>query len=109
MEHTDRLISAARVPTAPPDLWPRIAATIGQVRVAPFRRLRIASFLAAAAVLLMAVLLAAQGHAPQAPRFTLVVQDVAPESRKSFGALVPRYDDLDTATAMAESAMRNDH
>lgn len=106
----ERLLGAARVPMAPPELWPRIAVSIGQVRVAPFRRLRIASFVAAAAALLLVALLGAGARTPaKTPRFELVIQDVSPESRRAFSAFVPRYDDLDTAMAMAENALRNDH
>ena len=30
IRHNERILSASRVPTAPPDLWPRIAASIGK-------------------------------------------------------------------------------
>ena len=40
IRENDRILSASRVPTAPPDLWPRIAAAIGQDRVVPFRNRR---------------------------------------------------------------------
>jgi hypothetical protein len=110
IRRNDRIISAARVPTAPPDLWPRIAAAIGQDRAIPFRRLRIATFVAAAAVLLLAVtLLATLPTGRKAPTINLVVQEVGPESQRTFKALVPRYDDIDAATAMVDTMFRSDY
>jgi anti-sigma factor RsiW len=110
IRENDRLLAAARVPTAPADLWPRIAAAIGRDREIPFRRLRIASFVAAAAALLLAfTLLASIGSPRKAPGLNLVVQEVGPESHRTFKALVPRYEDVDAATAMVDTMFRNDY
>jgi len=110
IRRNDRILSAARVPMAPPDLWPRIAAAIGQDRAIPFRRLRIATVAAAAAVLLLAVtLLATVPTGRKAPTINLVVQEAGPESQRTFKALVPRYDDIDAATAMVDTMFRNDY
>jgi hypothetical protein len=110
IRRNDRLLSAARVPTAPPDLWPRIAAAIGQDRAVPFRSLRVASLLAAAAALLLAFTLVATLRTPRkAPTINLVIQEVGPESHRTFKALVPRYEDIDAATAMVDTMFRNDY
>jgi len=110
IRRNDRILAAARVPLAPPDLWPRIAASIGQDRAIPFRRLRIATVLAAAAALLLAVTLVATVRTPRkSPTINLVVQEVGPESQRTFKALVPRYDDIDAATAMVDTMFRNDY
>lgn len=110
IRENDRILSAARIPTAPADLWPRIAAGIGRDRVAPFRSLRLAAALAAAAALLLGISLVASIGAPRkAPRIDLVVQEVGPESQRTFKALVPRYEDVDAATAMLDTMFRNDY
>jgi len=103
----ERILSAARVPTAPPDLWPRIAVAVGQGRPIPFRSLRIASVLAAAAALLLAVTLLATSRPARPSQLNLVVQEVGPEHR-AFRSLVPKYDDVDAATAMVDTVLRND-
>ena len=106
----ERILRAARVPTAPPDLWPRIASAVGQGRVAPFRALRVASVLAAAAVLLLAFsLVASIRSARRAPTLDLVVQEVGSDSQRAFRTLVPRYDDVDAATAMVDTMFRTDY
>ena len=110
IRENDRILSAVRVPSAPADLWPRIAAAIGQDRVVPFRRLRLASLAAAAAVVLVAVsLFASMGQSRRAPTLNLVVQEVGPESHRAFRTLVPRYEDVDAATAMVDTMFRNDY
>ena len=110
IRRNDRVLSAARVPTAPADLWPRIAAAIGQDRVVPFRRLRIVTVVAAAAALLLAVTLIATVRTPRkTPTINLVIQEVGPESQRTFKALLPRYDDVDAATAMVDTMFRNDY
>jgi anti-sigma factor RsiW len=110
IRENDRILSAARVPTAPADLWPRIAAAIGRDREIPFRRMRIASLAAAAAALLLAVtLFATMRSSRPAPTINLVVQEVGPESHRTFKALVPRYEDVDAATAMVDTMFRNDY
>ena len=107
IRENERILSAARVPTAPPDLWPRIAAAVAQGRPIPFRNLRIASWLAAAAAFLLAITLFATSRPARAPQLNLVVQEVGPEQR-AFRSLVPKYDDVDAATAMVDTVLRND-
>lgn len=111
IQENDRILAAvSRVPTAPADLWPRIAAAIGRDQVLPFRRLRIASFIVAAAALLLAfILVATIGSRRKPPTLNLVVQEVGPESHRTFKALVPRYEDVDAATAMVDTMFRNDY
>ena len=110
IRRNDRILSAARVPTAPADLWPRIAGAIGRDRVLPFRGLRVATLLAAAAAVLLAVTLVATVRTSRkTPTLNLVVQEVGPESQRTFKALVPRYEDIDAATAMVDTMFRNDY
>jgi hypothetical protein len=110
IRENERILSAARVPLAPADLWPRIAAAIGQDRVIPFRGLRIAAVLATAAALLLAfTLFASIGTSKRTPRLNLVVQEVGPESQRAFRSLVPRYEDVDAATAMVDTVFRSDY
>jgi anti-sigma factor RsiW len=108
IRENERILGAARVPTAPADLWPRIAAAVAQGRPIPFRGLRVASLLAAAAALLLVVSLFATSRAPRTPSLNLVVQEVGPESQRAFRSLVPRYDDVDAATAMVDTVLRTD-
>ena len=96
------------MPTAPAQLWPRIAAAVAQGRPIPFRSLRIASFVAAAAALLLALTLVVTSRPAHAPQLNLVVQEVAPDSQRAFRSLVPKYDDVDAATAMVDTVLRND-
>ena len=110
IRHNERVLMAARAPLAPPDLWPRIAVAIGRDRAVPFRRVRVASVLAAAAALLLAFsLVATIRSARLQPRLNLVVQEVGPESQRAFRSLVPRYDDVDAATAMVDTMFRSDY
>jgi len=105
IEANEKALAAARVPLAPASLWPAIAARISQGRALPFRRTKIAAGLAAAAALLLSVALFFSG--PDArPRLDVVIQEVAPEAGRTMGALVPRYEDVDTATAMADTLFR---
>ena len=108
IRENERILTAVRAPLAPPELWPRIAAAVSRGRPAPLRALRVASFFAAAAALLLAVTLVVSGRAPRTPSLRLVVQEVAPENQRTFRSLVPRYDDIDAATAMADAVMRTD-
>jgi|SRR5579862_1728235 len=108
IRENERLLRSARVPTAPADLWPRIAAAVAQGRPLPFRGLRMASFLAAAAALLLTVTLVITSRPSRSPQLNLIVQDVAPESQRAFRTLVPKYDDVDAATAMVDTIFRND-
>jgi len=107
IRENERILSSARVPTAPPDLWPRIASAVAQGRPIPFRSLRIASLLAAAAALLLAITLVATSRPARPPQLNLVVQEVGPDQR-TFRSLVPKYDDVDAATAMVDTVLRND-
>jgi hypothetical protein len=109
IRENERMLSSSRVPTAPADLWPRIAAAVAQGRPVPFRALRVASLLAAAAALLLAVTLFTTSRPPRASRLTLVIQEVGPESQRAFRSLVPKYDDVDAATAMVDTVLRTDY
>ena len=110
IRENERILSAARVPTAPPDLWPRIAAAIGRERPAAFRGRRWAVAIAAAAALLLGIsLLASIGGSRPKPTLNLVVQEVGPESQRTFKARVPRYEDVDAATAMVDTMFRSDY
>ncbi|HZE97867.1 MAG TPA: hypothetical protein VE981_12640 [Planctomycetota bacterium] len=109
IRENEQILTGARAPSAPADLWPRIAAAIAQTRPIPFRLLRVASGLGAAAALLLAVTLFATGSAPRTPPLKLVVQEVAPESQRTFRSLVPKYEDVDAATAMVDTILRNDY
>ncbi len=110
IRENERILSAARVPLAPPDLWPRIAAAIGERRPLPFRLIRAASAIAAAAALLLVALLLASSGAPKhAPKYDLVIQEVGPDSQRAFRTLVPRYEDVDAATAMVDTMFRTDY
>ena len=110
IRENERILAAVKAPTAPPDLWPRIAAAVGRDRVAPFRGLKVASIVAAAAALLLAFSLAASLRtARKATTLDVVVQDVGPESQRTFRSLVPRYDDVDAATAMVDTMFRSDY
>jgi anti-sigma factor RsiW len=105
IEANEKALAAARVPLAPPGLWPSIAARISGGRTVPFRRARWAAGIAAAASLLVAGALLFSGG-PSKPRLDVVVLDVAPEAGRTMGALLPRYEDVDPATAMAETLFR---
>ena len=109
IRENDRILSAARVPTAPPDLWPRIAAAIGRERPAAFRVRRWAVALAAAALLLGISLVASMGGSRPKQTLNLVVQEVGPESQRTLKVLVPRYEDVDAATAMVDTMFRSDY
>jgi anti-sigma factor RsiW len=110
IRENDRVLSAARIPLAPPDLWPRIAAAIGESRPIPFRLLRVASAIAAAAALFLVMLLVSSSASPRkTPTIDLVVHEVGPESQRAFRTLVPRYEDVDAATAMVDTMFRTDY
>ena len=110
IRENERILTASRVPTAPADLWPRIAASIGRDRTVSFRGRRWAAGLAAAAALLLGISIVASMNAPRPkPRLNLVVQEVGPEAQRTFKALVPRYDDVDAATAMVDTMLRSDY
>ncbi|HLY75702.1 MAG TPA: hypothetical protein VKU80_16400, partial [Planctomycetota bacterium] len=104
----ERILTSARAPTAPAELWPSIARAVAQGRPVPFRALRVASVLAVAAVLLLAVTLVATSRPTRTAPLRLVIQEVGPESQRAFRSLVPKYDDVDAATAMVDTVLRND-
>lgn len=102
IERQERVLSAARAPSAPDDLWSRIE---GQVRPAiGFRAPRIGWFAAAAAIL-VAVVGFALLSGPPGPVKTLEVTVVeAPkDTADALRTVVPTYDDVDTGTAMADA------
>ncbi len=105
IEANEKALVAARVPLAPASLWPAIAARLSEGRALPFRRLKAVAGLAAAAALLFSFALFFSGPAAK-PRLDVVIQEVAPEAGRTMGALVPRYEDVDTATAMADTLFR---
>ncbi len=105
IEANEKALTAARAPLAPASLWPAIAARLSEGRALPFRRTKIAAGLAAAAALLFSFALFFSGPAAK-PRLDVVIQEVAPEAGHTMGALVPRYEDVDTATAMADTLFR---
>jgi len=82
----------------------------GIVLAWPFLRAAIAAALAAAAAIVLGIsLLASIGGSRPKPTLNLVVQEVGPESQRTFKALVPRYDDVDAATAMVDTMFRSDY
>jgi len=100
------VLSRAAAPKAPADLWPRIAAAVSAGRAVRFARTRWAVAAAAAAAVLVASLFFAAAPAP-GPALDVRVVDSGPGLR----LLVPRYENVDTATALAEalaSPFRND-
>ena len=102
MAENERILSAAAVPKAPADLWTRIARAIPEGRVLPFKIPRWTGVAAAAAAVLLAVTLAFSGAPTNAgSRLDVVVVDVEPDARSAYRGLVPRYDGMDEATAMA--------
>lgn len=110
VRENERVLSRSRAPTAPADLWPRIAAAIGRDREVPFRGVRRASLWAAvAAILLVALALPGRSSRPAPPRLKLQVQEAGPDLERTFRSLVPRYEDVDAATAMVDTLFRSDY
>ena len=105
IQANERVLSAARAPVAPADLWASIASRISKGRAAPFRRTRVAAGLAAAAALLLSLALATSGGKVK-PRFDVVIREVDPEAGRAMSTLVPRYEDVDAATAMVDTMFR---
>jgi predicted anti-sigma-YlaC factor YlaD len=101
----ENLLRAARVPEAPADLWPRIAAQISLGRTAPFRGIRWAAGAAAAAALILVGALLHSGRAEDRG-LDVVVREISPDARTAFATLVPRYEDVDTASAMVDTLFR---
>ena len=87
IRENERILRAARVPAAPPELWSRIAAAVA--RPAPVRRFRAGPWAAAAALLLAA--LAGLWARPE-PRPSLEVRFVEARDPGGLAAFVPRYD-----------------
>ena len=105
--HNEQVLSAARVPRAPADLWAGIAARISGVRAVPFRRTKIAAGFAAAAALLLSVTLLFSGGPPKTRLGNrVVIREAAAAEGRTLGALVPRYEDVDSATALADTMFR---
>jgi len=105
IEANEKALGAARAPLAPASLWPAIAARISEGRTLPFRRTKVAAGVAAAAALLLSIALFFSGG-PARPRLDVVVQEVSAEGGRTMGTLVPRYEDVDTATAMADALFK---
>ena len=105
IEWNEKALAAARVPLAPAALWPAIASRLSEGRAAPFRRTKVAALLAAAAAFLLSLSLFFSA-APAKPRLRVRFVEVPPEAGRTLGALVPRYEDVDAGTAMAEAFFR---
>ncbi len=104
ISENERILSGARVPAAPADLWPRIAAALA--RPVPARRPRGLVFAAAAAALLAAgVVFFSAARAPR-PSLDVAIVDASPDSGRAFTALVPRYEDVDAGLALADTLFR---
>ena len=85
IRENERLLRAARVPAAPPELWSRIAAAVA--RPAPVRRFRLLPWAAAAAALLIAAVLA--GRPAPGPGLKVRFQDA---NDPGLAAFVPDFD-----------------
>jgi hypothetical protein len=99
---TERVLRAARVPTAPPELWGRIAAAVAR----PTPRFRLGPWIAAAAALLLAVFAVPARPAPRI--LPIRVVDASPEAARALGAFVPRYEGSDGVLAAGDFSPRND-
>lgn len=108
ISHNEKVLAAARVPAAPADLWPLIAAAISEGR--PVARLRplVATLLAAAAALLVALTLFATAGPSPRPRLDVVIVEADAEAQRGIRGLLPRYQDVDTATAFVDTFFRSD-
>jgi anti-sigma factor RsiW len=99
-EENERLLRDARVPAAPADLWPRIAASLA----VPSRCVRsgfkrnIAAL--AAALLLGLAGLVASVAAPRDLEVTIV--DVDPAAARTMSAFLPRYEGPDGGLAFGD-------
>ncbi len=104
ISENEAVLRGARVPTAPADLWPKIASAISAARPLPRRRWLPWSAAAAALLAIGLVFVAATSG----PRVTLDVSivDASPESGRAFTALVPRYEDVDPGLALADTIFR---
>ena len=108
VEENEGILARAGAPAAPADLWPRIAAAVSAGRRVRFGGTRGAAVLAAAAALFVALSLLFTAAPAPAPALDIVVVDAGP----ALKPLVPRYEDVDTATALADalvSPFRNDY
>jgi predicted anti-sigma-YlaC factor YlaD len=101
VSENETLLRGARVPTAPADLWPRIAQAIAR----PVPRRRWLPWSAAAAALLAVGALFFTSSGPRATLDVAIV-DASPESGRAFTALVPRYEDVDPGLALADTMFR---
>jgi len=86
IRENEKILRAARVPSAPADLWSRIATAVA--RPAPVRRFRLGPWAAAAVLLLGLAGLVAR----PAPRPTLEVKFVEAREAGGLAAFVPRYE-----------------
>ena len=107
IEANEKTLALARVPVAPPELWPRIAAAISAGRPLEFRRPRLASILAAAAGLLLVLGLLFSAGAPPATLDVVVVAAGA-DAQRNLRGLIPSYGDVDAATAFVDTLFRSD-
>jgi hypothetical protein len=87
IRENERILQAARAPSAPPELWSRIAAALA--RPAPARRFRPGPWAAAAALLLA---FAAFAGRPRPRTLTITVVNASPEAARAFSGFVPSYD-----------------
>jgi len=99
IEADGEVLSRAGAPAAPADLWPRIAAAISAGREVRFGRTRWAAVAAAAAAVLVALSLLVTSAPAPVPSLDIVVVEAGP----ALQPLVPRYEDVDTSTALADA------
>lgn len=106
IEHDGRLLRGARVPTAPTDLWVRIASSLSEGRA--LRRPRFAALAtAAAAILAVAALIFSGRPSEPSPKLDVVFQDVE-ETADGYARLVPSWHGMNGVTALAPSPVRMD-
>lgn len=108
IEENEKLLAGARVPSAPPDLWARIARDLSSGRPAPIHRPVWAAVAAVAAGLLVVLALFFSGPAAPEPRLDVVIREVSPDAQSAYRGLVPTYEDVDVATAMVDTIFRSD-
>lgn len=100
-EENERLLRDARVPAAPADLWPRIAASLAAPgRYVSSRFKRNIAALAAALLLGLAGLAALAAPRPRDLQVTIV--DVDPSAARTMSAFLPRYEGPDGGLAFGD-------
>ena len=107
-EENEKVLSGARVPSAPADLWSRIARELSAGRPAPVHRPVWAAAAAIAAGVLGVLALFFSGPAASEPRLDVVIEEVSPDAQSAYRGLVPSYDNVDVATAMVDTLFRGD-